>query len=97
MSLTREEVIHLAELARIHLTDEEIERFSTEFPAILNFVAELGALDTSEIEPMTGGTKSTNILRHDDEGILPIGDPEELKIQFAKTDARGNLVVPRIL
>ena len=47
MSLTLEEVEHIAELARLELTDEEKERYRQQLSAILDYVARLQALDTS--------------------------------------------------
>jgi aspartyl-tRNA(Asn)/glutamyl-tRNA(Gln) amidotransferase subunit C len=53
MTLSREEVLHLAELARIELSDEEVERFRTEIQAILGYVERLAAIDTSTVEALS--------------------------------------------
>lgn len=49
MTLSREEVLHLAELARIELSEEEVERFCSEIQAILAYVDRLATIDTSKV------------------------------------------------
>lgn len=49
MTLSREEVIHLAELARIELTPEEIDQFREQIQAILGYVDRLASIDTSSV------------------------------------------------
>lgn len=51
MSLTREEVEHIAELARLELSEEEKDRYREQLSAILDYAARLQALDTSHIPP----------------------------------------------
>ena len=52
MALTREGVLHVARLARLALTDEEVERFREQLNAILEAVATVAELDLAEIEPV---------------------------------------------
>ena len=63
--ITKEDVQHIAHLARIELTRDEEERFRHELSAILQFVEQLNELDTTKVEPMTGGTHLENAMRHD--------------------------------
>lgn len=63
--ITKEDVQHIAHLARIELTPEDEERFGHELSAILEFVEQLNQLDTANIEPMTGGTHLEQIARKD--------------------------------
>ncbi len=51
MSLTQNEVEHIANLARLNLTDDEKSRFQQQLSSILDFVAMLQELDTSAIQP----------------------------------------------
>jgi aspartyl-tRNA(Asn)/glutamyl-tRNA(Gln) amidotransferase subunit C len=51
MSLTREEVEHIAELARLQLSEEEKDRYREQLSAILDYAAMLQELDTSQISP----------------------------------------------
>lgn len=59
------DIEHLAKLARLNLTPEEKEKFPGELQKILDHFKELEKLDTSKVEPMTGGTELKNIYRED--------------------------------
>ena len=65
--ITRQDVQHIAKLARIELTPEEEERFGHELSAILQFVEQLNEVDTAGIEPMTGGTHLEQVMRKDEQ------------------------------
>ena len=51
MAITRDEVLHVARLARLELTDGEIDRFTEQLSAILEAVAKVSELDLSDVEP----------------------------------------------
>ena len=63
--ITKEDVQHIAHLARIELTPEEEERFEHELSAILTFVEQLNEVGTAGVEPMTGGTHMEQVVRKD--------------------------------
>lgn len=63
--ITKEDVQHIARLARIELTPDEERRFEHELSAILQFVEQLNQVDTTGIEPMTGGTHLEQVVRPD--------------------------------
>lgn len=63
--LTREDVLKLARLARINLTDEEVDEFASEFSAILQYVEQLGSVDVTGLEPTSQVTGLTNVTRAD--------------------------------
>lgn len=65
MSLTLEEVEHIAELARLRLTDEEKERYREQLSSILDYFAQLQELDTSEIPPTSSVLPPRSVLRDD--------------------------------
>lgn len=60
-------VEHLADLARLELTEGEAEKFTGELGKILNHVKELQNVNVKDIEPMTGGTELMNVFRADDD------------------------------
>lgn len=64
--LTRDDVLKLARLARIDISEEEIEEFSKEFSEILAYVEQLNAVDVSELKPTSQVTGLTNIMRKDE-------------------------------
>ena len=65
MSLTREEVEHIAELARLALTEAEILRYREQLSAILDYAASLQAVDTGQIPPTSSVLAGRGRLRPD--------------------------------
>lgn len=63
--ISRSDVEHIAKLARIELTDAEKAKFEKDLSGILEFVVELNEVDTSHVEPLTGGTMLENVMRDD--------------------------------
>jgi aspartyl-tRNA(Asn)/glutamyl-tRNA(Gln) amidotransferase subunit C len=64
--LTREDVLKLARLARIDLSEEEISEFEGEFNEILQYIEQLQAVDVSGLEPTSQVTGLTNVTRKDE-------------------------------
>lgn len=68
------DINHIAKLARLGLKEEEKNKLEAELSAILDFVGKLKKADTAKIEPMTGGTILSNVVREDEANPK---DPEE--------------------
>jgi aspartyl-tRNA(Asn)/glutamyl-tRNA(Gln) amidotransferase subunit C len=66
MSLTREQVEHIAGLARLHLSEEEIDRFQEQLSEILDYIARLQKLDTGGIPPTSSVLTPFSGLRPDE-------------------------------
>jgi len=66
MSLTIEEVEHIAELARLKLADQEKVRYSEQLSAILDYFAQLQELDTADIPPTSSVLPPRSVLRADE-------------------------------
>jgi aspartyl-tRNA(Asn)/glutamyl-tRNA(Gln) amidotransferase subunit C len=66
MAITREEVLHVAQLARLELTDEEVERFTEQLSAILEAVAKVSELDLAEVEPTAHPLDVVNVWDADE-------------------------------
>ena len=64
--IDREQVLHVARLARLALSDEEIERMSGELPAILEHVERMNELDLEGAEPTSHVVALVNVLRPDE-------------------------------
>ena len=72
--LTRDDVLKLARLARLDLTDEEVEAFRKEMSDILKYVAQLDQADVAGLEPTSQVTGLKNVMREDtvrDYGVSP--------------------------
>ena len=65
MALTRDDVAHLASLARIDLSDEELDRMLGELSVILDSVARVQQAPTEGVEPMSHPLPLTNVTRPD--------------------------------
>ena len=63
--LTREEVLRLAQLARLALSDDEVEEFRKELSEILQYVEQLQQVDISGLKPTNQVTGLTNVTRDD--------------------------------
>src|SRR3954470_11083338 len=64
--LTREDILKLAQLARLELTDEEVEKYSQELSEILQYVEQLSSVDVSGLKPTNQVTGLTNVERADE-------------------------------
>ncbi len=64
--LTREDVLKLAQLARLELTEEEVETYSAEMSEILQYVEQLSSVDVAGLEPTHQVSGLTNVTRADE-------------------------------
>ncbi|MBI4672690.1 MAG: Asp-tRNA(Asn)/Glu-tRNA(Gln) amidotransferase subunit GatC [Chloroflexi bacterium] len=65
MSLTREQVAHIAELAKLELSDAELERLARQLSDILEYAERLNQLDTAAIAPTASVIPNQNVMRPD--------------------------------
>lgn len=68
MSLSKEDVARVAVLARLRLSDEELDRFTGQLNGIVDFVAQLGEVDAADVEPLAHGVEVRNVFRPDQLG-----------------------------
>ena len=92
MSLSRDQVLHVARLARLELTEEEIERFGGELSKVLDHIETIGELgDMADVEPTSHVVAVENALRAD----VPIPSlPQEAALAAAPDVAMGGFRVP---
>lgn len=64
--ISEEEVRHVANLARLGLTDDEVTKMSGQLGAILGSVEQIGELDLKDVPPTTNALNLTNVLRPDE-------------------------------
>ncbi|WP_428940195.1 Asp-tRNA(Asn)/Glu-tRNA(Gln) amidotransferase subunit GatC [Fontivita pretiosa] len=71
--ITLDELRHVARLARLELSDQQLHRFTEQIEAILEYVAKIGQVDVSGIEPMAHAVRLVNVFRDDQpQPALPI-------------------------
>jgi aspartyl-tRNA(Asn)/glutamyl-tRNA(Gln) amidotransferase subunit C len=75
MAISRDEVVHVARLARLALTEEELDRFAGQLDAILEAVGKVSELDLSEVEPTLHPIALSNVWAEDEPAVsLPVED-----------------------
>ena len=75
MAISRDEVVHVARLARLALTDEELDRFAGQLDAILEAVGKVSELDLSGVEPTLHPLELSNVWAEDvPRPSLPVDD-----------------------
>ena len=84
--LSREEVLHIAKLANLSLTDEEVEIFSRQLSETLDYIERLKDLNTDEVSPTFQTTGLKNVTREDK--IKPSLSQEEA-LKNAKSTHKG--------
>lgn len=93
--LSRDDVLKLARLARLDLTEEEIELYRTQIHAILQYVKQLTDVDVAGLEPTIQVTGLKNVMRNDE--IVDYGiSPEEL-LRMAPQSQDGQIKVKRMI
>lgn len=65
-NMTTDQVKHIADLARLHVTEEEAERFTNQLSSILAYTEQLNELDTTDVEPTTHVLDVKNVMRQDE-------------------------------
>ena len=94
MPLDRKAVAHIATLARIKVPESELDSMVKELDAIIHWVEQLGEVDTSKIEPMTGAVR-LNLPRRKDE--ITDGNCRDKILANAPEQAHGFFLVPKVV
>ncbi len=94
MALSRDEVLHIAKLARVGVTDADVERLSAQLSGILDHFETLQELDTGGIEPTSYPLPLVNVMR--DDTSRP-GLPREAVLQNAPRQNEGFFQVSAVL
>ena len=92
--IERDQVLHVARLARLRLSDDEVERMTGELSHILEHVEKMDELDFEGVKPTTHVVDLTNVLREDEP--RPCLPREKVLAQAPQQDGKS-FVVPRII
>lgn len=94
MSITIQDVEHVAALARLTLTEEEKEQFTGQLNAILKYAEQLNKLNTDDVEPTSHAMPLVNVLREDvEKESLPVSKV----LLNAPDEEDGQIKVPAVL
>jgi len=94
MTISRDEVLHIATLANLEFSEAELGRITQQLGSILAYVAQLEALDTSSVEPTSHVESGAHALRED---ALAPSIPREEALANAPEPDRGLFKVPRVI
>jgi aspartyl-tRNA(Asn)/glutamyl-tRNA(Gln) amidotransferase subunit C len=89
--IEREQVLHVAKLARLRLSDDEMERMAGELSGILDHVDRIGELDLGDVEPTSHVVELENVLRPDEPRP---SWPRDVVLEQAPDPADGAFRVP---
>jgi aspartyl-tRNA(Asn)/glutamyl-tRNA(Gln) amidotransferase subunit C len=93
-AITRDEVAHLARLARLAVTEQELDTFAGQLDVILQSVARVGEVAAADIPPTSHSVPLTNVLRDD---VVRPGLTRDAALAGAPDAEDGRFRVPRIL
>ena len=89
--LSRDQVLYVARLARLELSEEEVERFSGELSKVLDYIGTIGELDLEDVPPTSHVVAVENVLREDEPRPSL---PPEVALENAPDAAPGGFRVP---
>ena len=94
MKITKDEVLYVADLARLELDDTAIEKYADQIGTILEYVDQLKAVDTEGVRPTSHAIFLTNAFREDEEQTHLDRDKA---LANAPEKEEGNFVVPKVV
>lgn len=93
--LTKADVLHVAKLAKLDLTESEIKKFLPQLSSIIDFISQLDEVDTKGIEPTSQTTGLTDVFREDE--VKPSSIDQDGAISGTDNVYNGYFKVPAIL
>jgi len=94
MKISRNEMEHVADLARLELSPEEVDRFTGHMDSILSYIDKLNELDTTDVEPTAHVIEVGNVLRED---RVCDSIPQAETLINAPESGKGFFKVPKII
>ena len=91
--ISTDDVKHVAKLARLELTEEEIDKYSKQLGSILQYVEQMNEVDTTGIEPMPHAIPVYNVMRED---VVKYEQTKEEMLAYAPFEEDGFFRVPKI-
>ena len=94
MAITANEVKHVASLAKLEFTDEELQKFTGQMDEIINMVEQLGEVDTTDVPVTSTVTEEVNVMRED---VAVKGTDRTLLMKNVPEEKDGLIKVPAII
>ena len=98
MAITRSEVMKIADLARLHFSEEDLDAFIVQFQRILDYIEQLKQVDVADIEPTSHVSLTADFEKHifRDDDVKP-SLPVEESLANAPDPGGGHFRVPKVL
>lgn len=93
--ISRDEVLKLAQLSKIKLSDEEVDKFVDELDAIIKYVEQIDSADTAGLEPTDQVTGLKNVMRSDK--VADYGETSAELLKNAPATEKNYIKVKRVL
>ena len=94
MAITANEVKHVASLAKLEFTDEELQKFTGQMDEIIKMVEQLGEVDTTDVPVTSTVTEEVNVMRED---VAVKGTDRTLLMKNVPEEKDGLIKVPAII
>lgn len=95
MQLSREDILHIAELSRLELSESEVKQYQAELGSILDYVNMLSEVDTKQVEPTAQVSGLMDVFRDDE---VKTWSEEEVGLALSQGEREsGSLKVKRVL
>lgn len=94
MAISKEEIVHIAKLASLNLSDAEIERYANDMTEILEFANMINSVDTDEIKETIAANENYNVFRKDE--VIQITD-RDILLQNAPSKDDGMFRIPKVI
>ena len=94
MKITKQEVQHVAELARLEIAEADVERFARTLADILEHAESLGRVDTADVPPTAHAVEISNAFRQD---VVAKHLENEAALGNAPESEAGSFVVPKVI
>ena len=94
--ISKEEIKHVANLVKLAVSNQEINKYSQELSAVVSYIDQLKEVDTKDIPPTAQVTGLTNKTREDKVKNWPKAEVKQI-LQQAKSKPGQEIVIPRVL
>ena len=94
MQISKEEIIHIAKLANLNLTEEEIEKYTNDMAEILTFANTVNNVNTDDVTDNIGIDGKYNVFRKDE---VEVFENREVLLQNAPSQDEGMFRIPKVI
>lgn len=94
MAISKEEIVHIAKLASLNLSEDEIEQYANDMTQILEFANMINSVDTDEIKETIAANENYNVFRKDE--VIPSTD-RDILLENAPSKDDGMFQIPKVI